>query len=211
MMDHSKYSYTRKFVDGQPWHTDQRHIDILHDLAMGLPPDGHIAEIGSWRGASTSAYVEAMRARPDLTLTCYEIRPTPQLLRVIDEGGPNVRARVVVVDRPAPEAMQQGADLVFIDGDHKAAALADLAVCLALDCGVLALHDTHGTGPRSRKLAWGSILAADILRRAPDRSYWEDCERREGEYTDRGFMVSWHRHETWVSWVNACLPNGGAA
>ena len=196
-MDHSSYGFTRFFDKrGRPWHTDDRHIDTLHELAVASPLNSLLCEIGCWMGASTSAFIEAMKLRKDLRLLLFDIQITSQLLRLVDESG--VADRVEIRQHPAYKAMTEAAQLVFIDGDHGWPAVADLAVCLAMGCRVIALHDTNGYNPKVQKACQGSILAAGILKRSPGRKHWEDCRGRKGEQTHRGLLVSWPREEEWV-------------
>ncbi len=196
-MDHSPYGFTR-FFDGKEraWHTDERHIDTLHELAVASPLNSLLCEIGCWMGASTSAFIEAMKLRKDLRLLLFDIQITPELLRLVDESG--VANRVEIRQYPAYEAMAETVQLVFIDADHKWPALADLAVCLAMGCRVIVLHDTNGYSSSARAQSLGSILAAKILKRSPGRVHWEDCRRRKGERTHRGLLVSWPKEEEWV-------------
>jgi hypothetical protein len=76
--------------------------------------------------------------------------------------------------------------LVFIDGDHRWPALADLATALALKTPVIAMHDTNSL-TAGIESCWGSEMAASILREAPGRLWSEDKEKREGQHTQRGF------------------------
>jgi hypothetical protein len=202
-MNHSNYLHTRRFIKGQPWFVDTRHINILHELALALPQNAHICEVGSFCGASTSAFIEALHKRPDLTLTIHETKVLPDLLQTVDTYGPTVKDRVAINQFPLYGRCPKSYDLVFIDGDHGWPALADLSWCLTADCGVLALHDTHGTGPKSRKVAHGSILAANFLRHCSSRGFWEDYAKRKNEWTDRGFVVSWRTEKD--SWVCSVL------
>lgn len=197
-MDHAPYEFTRQPDNAKAWHIDIRHVDVLHVLALALPRGSTICEIGSWKGASASAFIEAMAQREDLRLVIHDIEIQPELYKVLNFRGPLVAHRVTVDVKPAYESMDSPADLVFIDGDHKWPALADLAVCLAMRCKVIVLHDTNGYSPQARKVAHGSCLAARILKRSPGRKYWEDCKRRKGERTHRGLLVSWPREEEWV-------------
>ena len=196
-MNHSCYKFTEFFDEkGHMWHLDKRHIDILYDLAISLPQDSLICEIGCCRGASTSAFIEAMKLRKDLYLLLFDIKITTELLRLVNESG--VKNRVEIRECPAYENMVETAQLVFIDGNHGWPALADLSICLTLDCTIIVLHDTNGYSPAIRKHQHGSILASKVLKRSHNRSYWEDYKRRKGEKTHRGLLVSWPKEEEWI-------------
>ena len=197
-IDHSKYAYTRD--QDRPWSTDLRHIDILYRLSLALPPDSLIVEIGCWRGATATAYLEAMRYRQDLRLRLYDIKLRKQLKHLVWKSGPNVRDRVEIVDQPCWHDLSDPAALAFIDADHGWPALADLASCLAVGCRVIAAHDVHYDSPE----AHGSRLLGDILRASHYRRYYEDYEVRPGEWTERGFIVSWLLAD--ADWVLPALP-----
>ena len=194
------------------WEIDERHIEFLHQLAIASPKGSVICEIGSLRGSSTSAFVEALSLRPDLFLHIYETYTTPELVRLLENTEEAVKRRIFFYHRasydmnhgPLSAKNYEGPrpNLVFIDGDHKWPAVADLGLCLTRGCGVICLHDTQRYSPRSWKICFGSILAAEILRKAPDRTYWEDKEKRVGENTHRGFLVSYPEKETWPCLVS---------
>jgi len=199
-MDHSKYEYTRKGKDGEPWNTDIRHISILYRLSLALPLDSLIVEIGSWRGATATAYLEAMRWRPDLRLRLYETNIKKPLRHLIWKSGATIRNRVDLRGKAAWDDLVEPAALAYIDGDHGWPALADLATCLAAKCHVIAAHDTYLDWP----VAHGSRLLGTLLRTAAGRHYYEDHETRPGERTDRGFIVSWPVGDS--NWVLPALP-----
>ena len=195
-MDHSPYKFTEYFDEkGSGWHADKRHINILHNLSMASPLNSLLCEIGCCNGASTSAFIEAMKRRKDLRLLLFDIKITKELLRLVNESG--VADRVEIREHPVYDSLTDTAQLVFIDGNHGWPALADLAVCLVLECGVIVLHDTNGYSPAMRKHQHGSILAAKVLKQSSKRIFWEDCQKREGERTHRGFLVSWPKEENW--------------
>jgi predicted O-methyltransferase YrrM len=199
-MNHSDYAYTTEFRNGVPMHTDRRHIEVLYRLALGLPPESLIVEIGSWKGASAAAYVEAFQRRADLRAQLYDIAVTPELRRLVAESG--VSSRITIFDRPVykHESALAPAALAFIDGDHGMAALADLAACLAAGCRIIAAHDTRLPG----KGGEGSRLLGHLLHNAAGRRCWEDFQARPGEWTQRGFLVSWP-DEPAFDWVPAAI------
>ena len=140
-------------------------------------------EIGSHDGVSTQAFLDALDAGFIEQFHIIELHITSALQARIDAC--KAKDRVTIHLKPYWEA-QIEADLVFIDGDHRWPALADLATALALKVPVIAMHDTNSftAGIES---CWGSEMAASILRKAPGRSWGEDKELREGQHTQRGF------------------------
>jgi hypothetical protein len=176
-----------------PMCMDRRHVEMLHELAMQVPAGGVCVEIGSHRGASTSAFVEALNAGKDFTLHIVEIWPTDSLRRVMamcskpDRIIPHYLSSQTFVVKPV--------DLWFIDGDHRAPAMVDLYNALACEAGVIAMHDTRAhVAVRGLNGCMGTWLAALALSNHPGRVWHEDCERRPGEWTHRGFGWS-------------CVPN----
>src|SRR5262249_7680074 len=43
-------------------------LSFLYELALTMPDDAHVAEVGSWKGRSTVAICEGLRARANPTL-----------------------------------------------------------------------------------------------------------------------------------------------
>lgn len=167
-----------------PWHMDERHIGMLYQALIhaGIHDSVRTAiEIGSHRGASTAAFVEALNIGSLDHLTCIDPHPTPQLHRVL---GMVERGCARVIPKTS-DACSLKADFVFIDGDHGWPAIHEVARCLALDVPVIAMHDTQG-----HYGCGGSALAAAVLREAVGREFTEDAEQRPGEFTHRGFLVS---------------------
>ena len=184
--DFEPYRFTIDPAQNPPWHMDERHIrmlfEALKDLAdCSLVRPFKAIEIGSHRGASTAAFVEALNAGLIDSLTCIEPHPTPELHKVLAR----VRQGTARLLPKLSQACELNADIVFIDGDHDWPALHEVARCLALDVPVIAMHDTRG-----HYGCGGSALAAAVLREAVNRAYTEDFEMRPGEFTHRGFLVS---------------------
>jgi len=196
MMDHKRYAYTRPAGDGVPM--DVRHVEILHRIALGLPPGSLITEIGSYTGASATAYIEAMIQRPDLRLHLYDIKPHEELYRLLVECPANVRERTALFAKPAHEYISERAALIVIDGDHTWNALLDLHAAMMQRCDIIAAHDTRVRNGKCE----GARAVGRVLRGMLWREWAEDCAGRKGEYTNRGLCVSWP--ETW-EWVKAAI------
>jgi predicted O-methyltransferase YrrM len=172
--------------EAHPMAMDRRHIEMLHALAMDVPAGGVCVEIGSHRGASTAAFIEALNAGKDFTLHIVEPWPTDDLRRVLSMCGkpdriiPHYLASQTFVVKPV--------DLWFIDGDHRVPALIDLYNALACEARVIAMHDTKAhVATSDTNDCMGAWLAALALSNHPDRVWFEDCEKRPGEWTHRGF------------------------
>lgn len=188
-MDFTPYSFC---FDGRipPMSMDKRHIEALHDLVMGVPMGGIAVEVGSHKGASTSAFIEAINRGRNFQLHVVEPRPTPELLRVISlcrEPG------LVVLHKTTSETFRlPHCDLWFIDGDHGWPAVADCMNALVSDSTVIALHDTRAYLMGIQE-CFGAYLAAEALQADHSRIWDEDAVTRPGEWTHRGFGVSTKR------------------
>lgn len=191
-MNHEQYAFTRPPGDGVPM--DLRHVNVLHALAMGLPENALIAEIGSYCGSSATAYIEAMIKRPDLRLHLYEIKPHEELYRLLVECPPAVRSRITLYEHPAHGNMTEKAALVLIDGDHRWPALLDLYAVIAVGCDIIAAHDTHIASVKCQ----GSRAIGHVLRGMLWREWYLDAVLRRRESTHRGLLVSWPEGMNWV-------------
>ncbi len=166
-----------------PMSMDLRHVEMLKDLLLATKPAVAV-EIGSFKGHSTTAFLKAMEDLPDMQFHIVELAPTPELLKMI-EGRKNITLhRKAYWDLDIP-----GAGLVFVDGSHEWPALADTLTCLAQNVPVIAFHDTQAQA-HGIPGCWGSALASKITSSSPSRFWYEDSEKREGEWTHRGFGVS---------------------
>lgn len=186
--DFTPYEFTLDRTNNPPWHMDQRHIQCLHDLALDLPSCGMVIEIGSHKGASTSAFCEAQKKRPDIALFCVEPMPTPEFWRVplTTQAGTRwrIKATQVTTLLGIGDLGNNEPSLVLIDGDHGLPACQDLAWALAVKARIIVLHDTRGLYGCP-----GSQECANHMKWRTAYTTYEDCAQREGEFTHRGMMV----------------------
>ncbi|MEO8825165.1 MAG: hypothetical protein ABI443_04950, partial [Chthoniobacterales bacterium] len=163
---------------------------MLYAAAKFLPRHAKIVEVGSFRGASTAAFIQVLNERPDLTLDCYDISITPELHRVREMCiNPE---RVTLHQKYLPEDLRLGRnDMIFIDGDNGMSAFRDLLIAAINNPLCIAMHDTEGYYN-----ALGSTNAACILLCAKNRRAVLDSQKRDGELTQRGIIFS-ARHEAW--------------
>lgn len=165
---------------------DDRHISMLHAAACSEWEGSRVAvEIGSFRGHSTTALIEALRIGRLDHLHIIEPSPTNELLSIlstVDEG------KVTLHTAPSWDAEIDRADFVFIDGDHRWPAMLDTLKALSWGAKMICMHDSSAWPKYSH--CWGSWNAARALKGFQDRHWFEDNERRGGEHTHRGFLVS---------------------
>jgi hypothetical protein len=165
---------------------DDRHIYALHTAACGEWDGSRIAvEIGSFKGHSTTALVEALNIGKLDHLHVIETSPTDELRAVLSLADPN---KITLHTVPSWEASISNADFVFIDGDHRWPALLDTLKALAWGAKVICMHDSSAWPKLPH--CWGAWNAAQALKGFEDRTWTEDNESRPGEHTYRGFFTS---------------------
>jgi len=173
-------------TDRHEWEMDRRHVDLLGDVLGNLHIDRAV-EIGSFRGASTMAFLNAMSARAVEYLQIVEPNPTPELVALLEEHnyGP--------VDLLTVESASflPGAkfDAILVDGDHSLrAGVVESAYVLREPRKLVALHDTNSDAigiPGCRGPAYFKykLIEAGYV-------VFEDCAKRPGERTERGFLLA---------------------
>ena len=167
-----------------PMAMDYRHVEMLHAEILKARPKVAV-EIGSHKGHSLVAFLEAMKELPEMEVHVFEPNPTDTLWQMVKE--PYFTKRISVHPRPV-WTYDMRPDFVFIDGDHGIPALADLAWCLTKYVPVIAMHDTR-TAARLKNCD-GAAAVANLLRGMGTREWNEDHEDRPNEWTWRGFGVS---------------------
>lgn len=181
------YAPFAPFTDiSHEWCTDMRHIQLLYVLGCLFGPMNTIVEIGSFKGASTAAFVALLRDKHATYLACVEPNPQDGLKSVLAP----VSCRSSII--PCLGAFKGSSpDFVFIDGDHGKPALKDIEWALDELPKVICLHDTNSVSVGYAS-CWGAEIAASQL--SSHDSYWtiEDMKHRKDERTQRGFMVGIH-------------------
>ena len=120
---------------------------VLNHLANRLPEGASILEVGSYKFASTLAFIEALESREDLRLTTID--PAYKNLGLLDTLSDSVQARIKVITGPSQKHMPrltEKFDLIFVDGDHVYEAVdEDLyqAKRLRKEGGTIAAHDVE--------------------------------------------------------------------
>jgi hypothetical protein len=168
------------------WATDMRHIQLLHAIGVLMQPLSTLLEIGSFKGASTAAFVALLRGNHAHSLVCVEPHPQPGLKTVL--SGVERASIVPRLSDSLPDPC-----FVFIDGDHGKPALKDIEWSLARSPAVICMHDTNSVNV-GYPGCWGARDAANILKAHPGYWWLEDKKPRDGERTGRGFMSAFHQN-----------------
>ena len=162
-----------------PWAIDRRHMLMLKAVCDLCKPRT-VLEIGSFRGASLFAFLSAERV-----IAC-DPKPQRELVDMVGQHS-NLRLLPCRSDDDAARAMRP--DMVFIDGDHGDAAVADYKHFLSIGTPIVAMHDVFGSIP-VQPWGRGSAQAGRMMRGDPAwRLVLGDHKVREGEATERGLMV----------------------
>ena len=186
--------------DSSGWAMDDLHIQLLFAIAS-LPELRSATEIGCYRGASTSALIEAVNQGHLDRLHLVEVKPDPSLGRVI--AACKFPDKVTLHTSPYWEGETGPTDLVVIDGDHRWGAFPDVLRALSWLAKVVVMHDTNNY-PLAMP-TWGATLAASMLKTMPGRDCFEDVCRRPGMATHRGLLVSSATGEVDLSSVEKIL------
>jgi len=195
------YAYTLDTRhDNPPWHMDAIHIQQLYRLCERIRPRV-VVEVGSYMGASTSAFVEAMKDGLIDKLLCYEIKPTEELIKTRDiASGRGFDA--TIVEKPYPTAPIY-ADLILIDADHEHGAVLDTLAAVVMGCPHIVMHDHNcinvGLGCR------GVDNSVRLLKQRAGWHWHEDTAKRAGMWTHRGLFYA-HHSVVASGWLPGDLP-----
>ena len=189
-MDFTRYEFALE-CDHPHWITDKRHIEIIYEFLM-RNDFKRVAEIGSYTGYSTAAFIEALNNGKDFKLHIAEPTPTKQLRALISmcKKPDNVILHVQV----GKDVLNNwnDFDLVFIDGNHAiVGAAAELLMTLRHKTPNIMAHDTNLYAIEDKdEYCMGSELIGRALWSHEDYYCVEDKEKRNGEKTDRGFLLA---------------------
>lgn len=149
-------------------------VKALKVLVKYLPPNPAIIQIGAERGCSTLAMLET---RPDAFIFSIDIGEQPKEHQNLERAGLELKRVVRGLGRSQNIGrfwpLGWAADLVYIDGDHRYAGVADdIRVWLpnVASGGILAFHDyIHPDirGPQIRGRVFEAIRDAELLDKYP--------------------------------------------
>ncbi len=180
--------FTPPFPPGHRWALDLRHVRMIHDEACS-GAYGRVLEIGCFQGYSSTALLAACKAAHVGEVHLCEPYPTAELEKVIAHYNID-KTRVYLHRCTSLELLQRdsGFDLVFIDGDHEEATVAEeLRLLIAAGVRCIFAHDTADASHDLYQTPKGPRLVAPTLA-AAGYVVTEDSEFREGERTERGLV-----------------------
>ncbi len=187
---------------------DKRHVYLLNDILRSWPFKNAL-EIGSFNGASSTAFVEAINAGSEMTATFCDVCPTHSLMDVVKNCRVPDRAKItrspstVVLDAVIQDSAQPY-DFVLVDGRHDAESVAQELMRLIVRKPLCVMaHDTNAT-----EAGFPACEGAKLLRDTFDSLGWwclEDREERDGELTHRGIFMATPSKELWLAGNDAFL------
>lgn len=169
---------------GHQWAIDARHRDWLRaELMTGK--HWRVLEIGSHRGYSTQAFLDALQAGAVDEVHLCEPAPTPELLALIADRPGVTLHRCRSIELLSKDCRW---DLVFVDGNHSARVVtAEARLLLSARVPTVFAHDTSSAG-RFPKCDGPALLKEAFIKAG--YHCVEDAEFRPGERTDRGMMLA---------------------
>lgn len=178
-----------------PWSMDWRHVQMIHALLVHERPRS-VVEIGTYRGGSAAAIIEAMEADPEIdTATLVDEVANFD----VTHAGALYPHRLHYLVTRSEQIKGLRGEAWILDGDHEHHALGDLHRALDGDARFIVVHDTsiHLLGVPGHQ---GSLEVWNTLRKRAGGFCWSDNLRRPGERTERGlgiaFLQGWPKPET---------------
>lgn len=167
---------------------DKRHVFLMHDILCGWPFKSAL-EIGSFNGASSTAFVEAINKGAEMSATFCDVQPTHSLMDVAR----NCRHpdRVRITKQPSCEVLDSAEpfDFILVDGRHDAESVAlELMRLIVRKPLCVMAHDTNAA-----EAGYPAAEGAKLLKDTLISMGWmclEDHGRRDGERTERGLFLA---------------------
>ncbi len=176
---------------------DKRHIFLMHEILCSWPFKSAL-EIGSFNGASATAFVEAINKGQGLgesgIATFCDVSPTHSLMSVAMNCRDVDRVRIT----PQPSCVvlesQEPYDFILVDGNHDAESVAKELMRLIVRKPLCIMgHDTHAT-ESGYPLCEGAKLLKDTFASMGWKCL-EDSDKRDGEWTQRGLFLATQNDE----------------
>lgn len=168
---------------------DPRHVFVVHEI-LKVWPFKHALEIGSFCGASSTAFVEAINAGSQMVATFCDTQITRSLLDVAGNCKHPERARLTKDPSTHVLDCDEEFDFILVDAGHDLESVRhELGRLLIRKPLCVMAHDTNATAA-GYPHAEGAKLLADTFRAWPEYRCIEDAEKRPAEQTHRGLFFA---------------------
>ncbi len=168
--------------------TDKRHVYMMHGI-LSAWPFRHALEIGSYNGATATAFVEAIGKSLSLATFC-DLYPSKSLRDVV--AACRDQNRVNILAQRSVQVLENSVayDFIFVDACHDIASVTPEVQRLMWRRPLCVMaHDTNATAA-----GYPACEGAEMLKRTfesqPDYLCIEDNRQREGERTERGLFLA---------------------
>lgn len=168
---------------------DKRHIWMMHDVLMAHP-FRHALELGSWKGASTSAFFEAIRAGHGMRFDFCDTMLQPNLLKIWHEHSSTATPWWTYSWKLLAVMQADVYDFIFVDANHDLESVRlELAELVRIRPLCLMAHDTNATAA-GYPAAEGAALLKETFAGMDGYLCIEDSSKRPGEQTERGLFLA---------------------
>lgn len=173
---------------------DERHVYLMYEILKSWAFDSAL-EIGSYNGASSTAFVEAIRQNKLWRALFCDRFITPSLMNVLENGAAHPDSvyspvttqqqdSVFVLSAPEPF------DFIFVDGNHDMASVAPEVEQLVRRRPLCVMaHDTNAMDAGYPK-AEGAKYLKETFQKLSGYQCIEDAEKRDGEEAHRGMFLA---------------------
>lgn len=168
---------------------DRRHIYTIHEILSAWPFQRAL-EIGCWRGASSTAFIQAINRGATQRATLCDRLIQQQVRRVANTC--HQKDKIVVVEMQSWDLLDTPVafDFILVDGNHTIEAVTpELERLMKRKPACVMAHDTNAT-KAGYEQAEGAAMLAEAFRALPEYQTIEDCVDRPGEETKRGLFCA---------------------
>jgi predicted O-methyltransferase YrrM len=166
---------------------DPRHVYMVHEVLKSYQFKNAL-ELGSFYGASSTAFVEAINAGHSMQATFCDIELSSGLRAVASDCVRDVR----LTNEPSFHVLESSEDFDFIlvDACHDIESVTlELERLMIRKPLCVMAHDTNAMAA-GYPAAEGAAMLASTFKNHPDYFCVEDIEDRPGEQTKRGLFLA---------------------
>lgn len=168
---------------------DRRHVYLIHGL-LARWNFSEALELGSFMGASSTAFIEAVNCGHLKRATFCDVDVTDSLLHVLANARDSDKVRLTREHSWDVLESDDAFDFILVDANHDTDSVTKELNRLVLRKPLcLVAHDTNATAA-GRPRCEGAILLKRAFEALPGYQCLEDCKQRDGERTDRGLFLA---------------------